>query len=291
MMKDMNHTKQRANGQFAVAARQFARNKLAIVGLVILFIIIMSCLLVEYISPYEYDKMDILNQFAPVSWEHPCGTDNAGRDLLTRILKGGQISLLIASLAVVLSAFVGCFLGTSAAFFGGFYETLVMRFIDILMSIPSLMLACAVSIALGEGIGKSIFAIALANVANMTRVMYSSALTLKNQEYLEAARAGGASKLRIIFKYVIPNCIAPLIVQITMRLGVCITMIASLSFIGLGVRPPTPEWGSILNAGKQYIRQYWPMVTFPGIAIALTLISVSFVGDGVRDALDPKLKR
>lgn len=283
--------KKKTRSQFAVAAKQFSRNKLAIVGLIILVMIVFSCLFADYLTPYDYDKADVLNKFAPISLEHPCGTDQFGRDILTRILKGGQISLLIASIAVILSACAGAFLGTTAAFFGGAYETVVMRLVDILMSIPSLLLACAVSTALGEGLSNSIFAIALANVANMTRVMYSSALTLKGQEYLEAARATGASKMKIIFTCVLPNCIAPLIVQITMRLGVCITMIASLSFIGLGVRPPTPEWGSLLNAGKQFIRQYWPLVTFPGVAIALTLVSVSFVGDGVRDALDPKLKR
>ena len=281
----------KSKSQFAVAVRQFSRNKLAIVGLVVLVIIILACVFADYLTPYEYDKADIPNRFAKVSWEHPCGTDNMGRDILTRILKGGQISLLIAVIAVLISAVSGALLGTTAAFFGGLYETIVMRVVDILMSIPSLLLACAVSTALGDGLYNSIIAIALANVANMTRVMYSSALTLKGQEYLEAAKAKGASKLRIILRYVLPNCMAPLIVQITMRLGVCITMIASLSFIGLGVRPPTPEWGSILNAGKQFIRDYWPLVTFPGVAIALTLISVSFVGDGVRDALDPKLKR
>ncbi len=283
--------KKKTKSQFAVAAKQFSRNKLAIVGLIILAIIVVSCLFADYLTPYDYDKADVLNKFAPISLEHPCGTDQFGRDILTRILKGGQISLLIAAIAVIVSACAGAFLGTTAAFFGGAYETVVMRLVDILMSIPSLLLACAVSTALGEGLSNSIFAIALANVANMTRVMYSSALTLKGQEYLEAARATGSSKLKIVFTCVLPNCIAPLIVQITMRLGVCITMIASLSFIGLGVRPPTPEWGSLLNAGKQFIRQYWPLVTFPGVAIALTLISVSFVGDGVRDALDPKLKR
>lgn len=281
----------RRNGQFAVAIRQFRRNKLAMAGLLILVIIVLACIFQGVLTPYDYAKQDILSKFAPVSLEHLCGTDQYGRDLFTRILKGGQISLLVATCAVVLAAVVGAILGASAAFFGGVVETVIMRIVDILMSIPALLLAAAVSTALGTGIYNSIFAIGLAQVANMTRIMYSSALSIKGQEYFEAARACGASKTRMILKYVLPNCLAPLIVQMTLRLGICISQIASLSFFGLGVQPPTPEWGSILNQGKLFIRQYWPIVTFPGIAIALTMISVNLVGDGVRDALDPRLKK
>ena len=166
-----------------------------------------------------------------------------------------------------------------------------MRIIDILQSIPGLLLAAGISTALGSGLYNSVIAIGLAQVANLTRIMYSSSLSIKGQEYLEAANSYGASKMRMIFQYVIPNCLAPLIVQMTLRLGICISQIASLSFFGLGVQPPTPEWGSLLSAGKQFIRQYWPIVTFPGIAISLTMISVNFIGDGVRDALDPRMKR
>ena len=289
--KNLWQPKTKSNNQFAVMFRQFKRNKLAMAGLIIVLIIILASIFGEHLTPYNYAVQDMTNRFAPVSWQHPCGTDQYGRDLFTRILKGGQISLLVASGSVLLCAIVGVILGSTAAFFGGVYESIVMRCMDILMGIPALLLAVAVSTALGPGVYKSIYAIALAQLANMTRIMYSSTLTVRTQEHLEAARACGASKLRLIFKYIVPNCLAPIIVQVTLRLGVCITMIASLSFIGLGVQPPTPEWGSILNTGKQYIRQYWPMVTFPGIAIALTLISINLVGDGIRDALDPRLKR
>ena len=281
----------KSNSQLAVAARQFRRNRLAMVALAFLLLIVFACSFEKYLTPYDYDVQNIRNRFAPVSLKHICGTDQFGRDLFTRILKGGQISLLVATCAVMLTAVCGVILGSTAAIFGGVYGNAVMRFMDVLMSIPGMLLAVAVSTALGTGIYKSVYAIALAQLANLTRVMYSSALTIKGQDYLEAARANGASKLRIIFKYVIPNCLAPIIVQVSMRLGTCISMIASLSFIGLGVQPPTPEWGAILNTGRQYIRQYWPMVTFPGIAIALTLICFNLVGDGIRDALDPRLKR
>lgn len=279
------------NGQFAVAVRQFKRNKLAMVGLVILLIIALASIFADVIAPYDYAKQNILEKFADPGAKHLCGTDNFGRDIFSRILKGGQISLVVAISAVCFAAFVGAVLGASAAFFGGIYETIIMRIIDVLQSIPALLLAAAVSTALGTGTVNSIFAIGIAQIANMTRIMYSSALSIRNQEFFEAAHSYGASKMRMVFKYVIPNCLAPLIVQMTLRLGICISQIASLSFFGLGVRPPTPEWGSLLSAGKQFIRQYWPIITFPGIAISLTMISVNLIGDGVRDALDPRMKR
>ena len=283
--------KQKRNGQFAIAVRQFKRNKLAMAGLIVLVLIALACICQRWIAPYDYAQQNIMEKFADVSAKHLCGTDQYGRDLFSRILKGGQISLVVSISAVVFAAAVGATLGATAAFFGGIYETIVMRIIDILQSIPALLLAAAISTALGTGTYKSIVAIGLAQVANMTRIMYSSTLSIRGQEYFEAAHSYGASKMRMIFKYVIPNCLAPLIVQMTLRLGICISQIASLSFFGLGVQPPTPEWGSLLSAGKQFIRQYWPIVTFPGMAISLTMISVNLIGDGVRDALDPRMKR
>jgi len=291
MADDAIRLKKMANGQFAVALRQFKRNRMAMIGLVMLGIIVFACVFQHYLTPYDYAIQDIPNRFAPISLKHPCGTDQFGRDLFTRILKGGQISMLIASTAVMFAAVVGAILGATAAFFGGAYETVVMRFIDVMMSIPGLLFAAAISTALGDGIDKAIIAIAITRISNLTRIMYSSTLTIINQEYIEAAQAGGASTARIILKYIIPNCLAPMIVQITLQLGITISIICSLSFIGLGVQPPTPEWGSLLNVGKGYIRQYWPMVTFPGIAIGLTIICCNLIGDGIRDALDPRLKR
>lgn len=290
----MERTKKKrsgANGQFTLAVRQFKRNKLAMVGLCIMIVIILASVFADVIAPHDYAQQTVSNKFADLSAEHIMGTDNFGRDIFSRILKGGQISLVVAISAVAFAAICGAVLGASAAFFGGWYETLVMRLIDVFQSIPALLLAAAVSTALGTGTVNSIFAIGIAQIANMTRIMYSSALSIRNQEFFEAAHSYGASRMRQVMKYVIPNCLAPLIVQMTLRLGICISQIASLSFFGLGVRPPTPEWGSLLSAGKQFIRQYWPIVTFPGIAISLTMISVNLIGDGVRDALDPRMKR
>lgn len=280
-----------ANSQFTIALRQFRRNKLAIIGIIGICIIVFACLNVSWLTPYEFDKQSVMEKFAPLSWAHPFGTDQYGRDLLTRLLKGGQISLLVGLCAISIGAAVGSILGCSAAYFGGKYEVAVMRIIDIFMSMPSLLMAAAVATVLGTGLWKSVIAIAIAQIASMTRIMHSTALTVAGQDYLEAAHALGASKTREIFKHVFPNCLPSMVVQFAMRFGNCVTSVASLSFLGLGVQPPTPEWGSILNAGKVYIRSYPPIVIFPGLMLALTLICVNFVGDGLRDALDPRMKR
>lgn len=290
-MSNTANKQKKKNGQFSVALRQFKRNKLAVVGLIIFAIIALACIFSKRIAPYDYAAMDLGNTFGKITWQHICGTDQFGRDLFSRILKGGQISLVIAFASVLVAAFISMTLGASAAYFGGIYETCIMRLVDTLQSIPSLLLAAGISTALGPGLWKSVIALAISRIGHMTRIMYSSSLSTVGEEYLEAARACGASKTRMVFKYIIPNCIAPMIVQITMQLGTCITQIASLSFLGLGVKPPMPEWGSILNEGRDYILQYTPTVLFPGIAIALTLISVNLIGDGLRDALDPRLKR
>jgi len=283
--------KPKKRSQLGMIVHQFSRNRLALVGIIIFAIIVLACVLSKWIAPYDYALMDLKDRFADVSWKHLCGTDQFGRDIFSRILKGGQISLLIAFASVLLAGFISMVLGTTAAYFGGAYETVIMRIVDALQSIPSLLLAAGISTALGTGLWKSVIALSISRVGHMTRIMYSSALTTVGEEYLESARMCGASRMRMVFKYIIPNCIAPMIVQITMQLGTCITQIASLSFLGLGVKPPMPEWGSILNEGRQFILQYTPTVLFPGIAIALTLISVNQIGDGLRDALDPKLKR
>ncbi len=283
--------KKAANSQFAIAVRQFRRNKLAMVGLIGFGIIIFASIFAGLLSPYDYAKQVPMEKFAPLSWAHPFGTDQFGRDLLTRLLYGGRISLLVGACAIAIGGTAGALLGTSAAYFGGKYEAVVMRIIDIFMSLPALLMAASIATVLGTGVWKSIVAISIAQIASMTRIMHSTALTVAGQDYLEASHAIGASQWRKIIRHVLPNCLPSLVVQIAMRFGNCVTSVASLSFLGLGVHPPTPEWGSILNAGKVYIRSYPPIVIFPGLLLALTLICVNFIGDGLRDALDPRMKR
>ena len=271
--------------------RRFRNNKLAMVGLVIVLVIVLSAVFADLIAPYDYDKQSYEDRFLLPCVEHPFGTDNYGRDLLSRIIFGGRISLLVSLLGQVISLAIGAVLGATAGYFGGAYETTIMRLMDILMAIPPTLLAVSVSALLGSGVFNTALAVAISGVAPSSRMLRATVLSIREQEFVEAARARGSGHLRIIFRQILPNTLSPLIVDSTLRIGGNIMMISGLSFIGLGVQPPTPEWGSILNTGREFITTFWPMITFPGLAIMLTMFGFNVMGDGLRDALDPKLKR
>lgn len=279
------------HGQWHDVLVRLLKNKLAVLGLIIVVVLVFSVVFADLLTAYDYDAQDFSNRFLMPCVEHPFGTDNFGRDLFARILYGGRISLLVAIISVILSLGIGGFLGATATYFGGIYEVVVMRVLDIIMAIPALLLAVAISAAMGEGVFNTAVAISIAGIPSSARVLRSSVLSIKDQEFVEAARATGSTHFRIIFKHVIPNCLAPLIVDTTLRIGMAIMQISGLSFIGLGVQPPTPEWGSILSAGRAYLRDFWPMVVFPSAAIMLTMFGFNLLGDGLRDALDPKLKQ
>ena len=281
----------RKRSQWRDVWKRLRRNKLAMIGMVLVIIIVFSAVFADLISPYPYDGIDVTSRMQFPSAEHWLGTDNFGRDLLSRIIYGGRISLLVACAAVGIALVIGGILGATAGFFGGVYETIVMAFMDILMAIPGFLLAVSISTALGGGTFNTSLAIAIGCVPSYARLVRSQVLTLKDREFVEAAESMGASKMRIIFHDIIPNALSPIIVESTLRIGACILQISSLSFIGLGVQPPTPEWGSIMSNGRDYIRDFYPLVTFPGIAIMLTLFGFNLFGDGLRDALDPRLKR
>lgn len=281
----------RRNNQFRDMLYRLSRNKLAVVGAVIVIVICLAVIFANLLTPYDYAAADVKVRFAPLSAEHPLGTDNMGRDLLSRILYGGRISLLVALAAVVISTISGVVLGATAGYFGGTYEIIVMRVLDIIQAIPSLLLAVAISAALGSGTMKTAFAIAISGIPTSARMMRATVLSIRDQEFVEAAVATGSGNPRIIFRHILPNTIAPIIVDTTLRIGGNILCITQLSFVGLGIQAPTPEWGAILSAGRAYIRDYWPMTTFPGVFIVLTLIGFNLFGDGLRDALDPKLRR
>ena len=266
------------------------RNKLAMVGLVIIVLLILVSVFADFVAPYDYAKMDAKNRFLMPSLQHWCGTDNYGRDLLSRIIYGGRISLLVSLMACVFSLVIGGFLGAVSGYFGGWVDNLIMRLADVMSAIPGTLLAVCISAMLGGGVMQTAMAIAVSGIAPTSRLLRATTLTIRSQEYVEAARASGAGNLKIIFSHVIPNCLAPVIVDISLRLGGNIMMISALSFIGLGVQPPTPEWGQILNSGRDYIRDFWPLITFPGFAILLTMFGFNVLGDGLRDALDPKMK-
>ena len=269
---------------------RFRRNKLAMVGLVIVVLVILSAVFAGVISPYD-PAQQTPNRLALPSWEHLCGTDNLGRDLFSRIMYGGRVSLLVALLGLVISVVVGGILGSTAGYFGGKYEAVVMRVMDVIMSIPGLLLAVSISAMLGNGIVNTAIAIAVSGIPSAARLLDATVITLRGQEYVEAARARGSTNLGVIIKHIIPNALSPLIVDCTLRISGNIMQISSLSFIGLGVTAPTPEWGCIMNAGRDVFVRAYPMVLFPGIMIILTLFGFNMIGDGLRDALDPKLKR
>ena len=269
---------------------RLCRNKLAMVAMVVVILLVLMAVFAEVIAPYDYSAIDPINKMQYPNAEHWLGTDNLGRDLLSRVIYGGRVSLLVAVMAVAIALISGSLLGATAAYFGGLYETIVMRAMDIVMAIPGFLLAVSISASLGGGVWQTALAISIGAIPSYARIMRASVLTIKDQEYVEAARAGGASDLRIIVKHIIPNTLSPIIVESTLRIGACIMQISSLSFIGLGVTPPTPEWGSIMNAGREYLRDFYPIVTFPGIMIMITLFGFNLFGDGLRDALDPRLK-
>ncbi len=276
--------------QFWDIWRRLRRNKLAMLGLIIVLVLVLSAIFANFIAPYDYAQQDLTNMKAWPSREHLLGTDDYGRDILSRIIYGGRVSLLVAILSIVFGLIVGGILGISAGYFGGIYDGTVMRIMDIVMAIPGFLLAVCISAALGSGVLNTAIAIGIGCVPGYARLLRALVLSIREQEYVEAARATGASDLRIMFRQIVPNILSPVIVESTLRIGGCILMISSLSFIGLGVQPPTPEWGSMLSAGRALIRSFWPIVTFPGFAIMLTLFGFNLFGDGLRDALDPKLK-
>lgn len=283
--------KVRKNSQLKEIIGRLFCNKAAVFGLVILVILIVCALFADVLAPCDYAAQDLKNRFLTPCLAHPFGTDNLGRDILSRVLYGTRISLTVGLASVCLAAATGIFLGSIAGFYGGHADNVIMRVMDVLLAIPNLLLAISIAATLGNGIPNLILAIGFGAAPTYARIVRASILTLKGQEFVEAARSVGANDLQIIVHHILPNCLAPIIVQMTLGVASAILSTASLSFIGLGIAPPTPEWGSMLSAGRQYIRDAWQVVMFPGAAIMVTIFGLNLFGDGLRDALDPKLKR
>lgn len=298
-MLDSEIVKQEYNEQIKVAKRsqskeifiRFFRNKAAVLGMIIALILIFCALFPGAITSYDPIKQNLSKTFIPPGGEHWFGTDDFGRDVFTRVVYGCQTSLKIGLISVSISCVVGVVIGSISGFYGGVVDSLFMRFIDVLMAIPNTLLGISIVAALGQSVTNLIIAIAIGSVSGYARITRVSVLTVKDQEYVEAARATGASDARIIMKYILPNCLAPIIVHATMSIAVAIMTATGLSFLGLGVPAPTPEWGSMASSARSYIRDYWWLVTFPGLAIMASTFSFNLFGDGLRDALDPKLKR
>lgn len=291
-MTDVTRKRRRKKSQFAMVWERLKRNRMAVAGLVILSIIVLSAIFANMLFDYEAMAVhqNASNRLAAPSSEHWLGTDEVGRDILARIVFGARVSLPVALATILIAAVVGGLLGAIAGYSRRTVDNAIMRIMDMFLAIPSTLLAIAIVAALGSNIRNLLIAIAVSNIPPFARIIRSSVITIKNEEFIEAARAIGAGDGRIVFKHIIPNAMAPMIVQATMCIAGSVLSIASLSFLGLGIQPPTPEWGSMLSNGRQYIRYAWWVCTFPGIAIMLSILSLNLLGDGLRDALDPKLK-
>ena len=276
--------KNKKKSQAAAVWRRLKKNKMAVLGLIILAVIIFFAVFADVFFDYEtlVIQQNASLKLQPPSVEHWLGTDEVGRDILARIVHGARISLPVAFATIAIATVVGGLLGAIAGYGSRRVDDVIMRVMDIFLAIPSILLSIALVSAMGTSVTNMMLAIA--------RIVRSAVLTIKNEEYIEAARAIGASDKRIILKHILPNCMAPIIVQATLSIAGSILAIASLSFIGLGISPPTPEWGSMVSTGRQYFRAAWWVCAFPGFAIMLTILSLNLLGDGLRDALDPKLK-
>jgi peptide/nickel transport system permease protein len=270
--------------------KRLKKNKMAMFGLVIIIILFLTAIFADFIAPYSYEDQDLLNMFQTPSRAHLFGTDEFGRDIFSRIVYGSRISLEVGFIAVGISLIVGGFIGAIAGFYGGRLENILMRSMDVLLAIPEILLAIAIVAALGPSISNLMIAVGISSIPGYARLVRASVLTIREQEFIEAAKAAGSSNIRIIFKHILPNCMAPIIVQATIGVAIAILTAAGLSFIGLGIQPPTPEWGSMLSGGRSYIRDYPHMTLYPGLAIMVTIFALNLLGDGLRDALDPKLK-
>ena len=283
--------KVKKQSEFVRVMKQMSKNKLAMFGLIILLAELVLVLLAPLIAPYEYSSMDSMAMQQGPSAAHWFGTDELGRDIFSRVLYGGRYSITMGLFAVLISQTMGIALGAVAGYFGGQVDNVMMRALDIVQSLPAMLLSIVLSTVLGPGYMNTILALSVNGMPGAARMLRAQMMKVRDCEYIEAAQSINCSKFRIIVNHMIPNSFSPNIVQATMGVAHMITMAASLSFIGLGVQPPTPEWGAMLSGSRQFIRQCPHMVIFPGLAIAITILALNLMGDGLRDALDPKLKR
>ena len=284
--------KKRSN--FGEVWHRLRKNKLSMACLIFLTVLILGIIFSTWITPYDYTAQDLMSRFQLPSAAHPFGTDDYGRDLLTRLLVGGRYTLLIAILSVAIGIVFGMIIGALCGFFGKWIDSTLMRIMDVIMSIPGMMLAICISVALGSGVFNTALALAVGTIPMIARQLRSSTMLINGQEYIEAARSFGESNFKIIMTHIIPNTLAPIIVQTSLYIGGAIMGIAGLSFLGLGVQPPTPEWGNILNNGLDYIYDFstrWHVIVFPALFIVLAELAFNLLGDGLRDAMDPRMRK
>ncbi|MGN0994358.1 MAG: ABC transporter permease [Butyricicoccus sp.] len=292
MANSVNNVNKKKKSQAALVWRRLKKNKMAILGLVILSLIIFFAVFADFF--FDYETMVIQQSAAlrlkPPSAEHWLGTDEVGRDILARIVHGARISLPVAFVTIAVATVVGGLLGAISGYGSKRVDNIIMRIMDVFLAIPSILLSIALVAALGTSMTNMILAISISNIPPFARIVRSAVLTLRNVEYIEAAKCYGCSSLRIILKHILPNGIGPIIVSATLCLGQTILSISSMGYLGLGVASPTPEWGTIISENKMNIQAYPYLGLIPGICICLTVMAVNFIGDGLRDAFDPRTK-
>ncbi|MBY4591348.1 MULTISPECIES: ABC transporter permease subunit [Rhizobium] len=275
----------------------FSRNKGAVIGLVVFVIILVVAVFAPVFAPHTPNEQNRQVLLAVPAWmeggsiSFPLGTDAVGRDILSRLIYGARFSLFIGVVVVTLSIVSGVLIGLVAGYFRGKVDTAIMRLMDIILAFPSLLLALVLVAVLGPGLTNAMIAISLVNQPHFVRLTRASVITEREKEYVIASRVAGAGTFRLMFKTILPNCLGPLIVQATLAFSAAILDAAALGFLGMGAQPPTPEWGTMLAESREFISRAWWVVTFPGLAILITVLAINLMGDGLRDALDPKLKR
>jgi peptide/nickel transport system permease protein len=290
--KDKPRISVKKKSQLLSIWNRFKKNKLALFGIAVFFVMLFIAVFADFIVDYEKDAItqNMAMRFKPPGSGHIFGTDGFGRDLFARIIFGARISLFVGIVTISLSLVAGSVIGASAGYYGGKVDNILMRIMDVFLAIPQMIMAISIVAALGTGMFNILIALTIAQVPKFARIVRSSILTVKCQDFIEAARACGTSNSRIIAKHILPNAIGPIIVQATLNVATTILIIAALSFVGLGIQPPTPEWGSMMADAKSQMRYHEYLIIIPGIFIGLTVMSLNLVGDGLRDALDPRLK-
>ena len=280
-----------ANTLWRDAFRRLRRHRLAMFGMFVLIVVVVMGMFGPAITPYDPNGMDFGDRFATPSFDHLMGTDDFGRDIFSRIILGARVSLQVGFVAVSVATIIGTSLGLIAGYSTRLTDEIIMRAMDVLYAFPAILLAIAILAALGKGIGNAMIAIGMVYIPIFARIARAAVLGIRNEEFIIAAQAMGAGNIRILLLHVLPNVLSPIIVEITLSLAFAILAEAALSFFGLGTQPPDPSWGRMLSEGRDFFRQSGWMGVFPGLAIFFTVMGFNFLGDGLRDALDPKLRR
>ncbi len=281
----------RRESALGMTLRRLAKNKLALTGGIIFVLLCLAALFAPLIAPYGYEVTDPALKYAKPSLEHLFGCDQYGRDIFSRVIYGSRWSLTLGLSAAAISLVGGSLIGVAAGYFGGKVDAVVMRVIDVVQSIPNILLTIVLATALGNSFFNTVLAMSLSNMWGTARLIRGQAMRVRTEQYTEAAVATNNPSLRVVLKYVLPNSIQPVIINTCMSIGATIALASSLSFIGLGMQPPCPEWGAMLNDGRNFMRYYPNMLLAPGLMITLTVLSISLLGDGLRDAMDPRLKK